>query len=476
MNGLHKALKKILGQGDEQHFEEIYQRLPAKVKDDLEREQIGQTLQVYLLQAGDTMQAVSNTHRKVVSRQSLFRDCSFRIQLTPSELEDKRLIIGHRLQPFIHPEIPVEELRFYDENDLPLPLERVPLTVNQSNSIYFNLLPPYGIAQYLEGDGNSQTLLMAMIDLSAWISAQKYEAEDQIRVSVKNYEKLEFYIEKLSSREIARLVFADRHYESNLTEAIYQVFEIIGRSILPVDMHLLWAYAQLDPELITNGGTPFGPFISRHESLTFYQEGPFAFLQNKHFMEELMENAIQDAQHSSPEEKGNATKLDGIFQELGNSFSELLLRACMIEQLLEWDEINEEALMIKVFDTPDPSFYNPRQASNFKTAYNKLLRSVRKKWAEQRLALPHLQLLRKSIQFKMEIVVLLRALNQIRDPQQLNMQALFQLQPIDHSLDQILENILSKQPMSYQEAQSLVKQLDSGREKFQYFRDELLEE
>ncbi|MCB0634518.1 MAG: hypothetical protein KDD15_32515, partial [Lewinella sp.] len=235
MNGLNKALKKILGQGDEQHFEDIYQRLPDKLKDDLERDNIGQTLQVYLLQSGDTMQAVSITHSKVVSRQSLFSDCSFRIQLTPGELEDKRLIIGHRLQPFIHPEIPVEHIHFFDDQDRPLPLERVPLSVNQSNSIYFNLLPPYGIAQYLEGDGTNQALLMATVDLSDWIRTQRFEAEDQLQISVKNYDQLEFYIEKLSSREIARLHFSDRHYENNLTEAIYQVFEIIGRSILPVD-------------------------------------------------------------------------------------------------------------------------------------------------------------------------------------------------------------------------------------------------
>lgn len=476
MSGLNKALKKILGQGDEQHFEDIYQRLPDQLKNDLERDKIGQTLQIYLLQSGDTMQAVSNTYNKVVSRQSLFQDCSFRIQLTPTELEDKKLILGHRLQPFIHPEIPVEQLHFFDEHDRPLPLERFEMTVNQSNSIYFNLLPPYGLSQYIEGDGTEQMLSMAMVNLHPWINEQQFEPEDQLLISVKDYSKLEFYIDKLSSREVARLHFADRHYETCLTEAIYQVFEIIGRSILPVDMHLLWAYAQLEQDLISKGGTPFGPFISRHDTLTFYQEGPFAFLQNQNFMEELMENAIQHAQDTGPEDKGNATDLDGIFQELGNSFSKLLLKACMVEQLQEWDEINDEAIMIRAFDHPDPAFHNPRQAANFKKAYNKLLRSVQKKWAEQRLALPHLQLLRKAIQFKMEIVVLLRALNEIRDPQQLNMQALFQLQPIDHSLDQILENILSKQPMSYQEAQSLVKQLDTGREKFQYFRDELLEE
>lgn len=421
MNGLHKAFKKILGRGDEQHFEDIYERLPDNLKDELERDKIGQELQVYLLQAGDTMQAVSNTLQKVVSRQSLFGQCSFRIQLTASELEDKRLIIGHRLQPFIHPEIPVEELQFFDEHDVLLPMDRFELPVNQSNSIYFNLLPPYGLTQYIEGDGTGQMLSMAIIDLGQWMKHQQFDPEDQLLVSVKDYKKLEFYIDKLSSREIARLHFADRHYEHQLTDAIYAVFDIIGRSILPVDMHLLWAYAQLEPEVIQKGGTPFGPFISRHETLTFYQEGPFAFLQNQNFMEELMENAIQHAQDASPEAKGNATDLDGIFQELGNSFSELLLKACMVEQLLEWDEVNEEALMIKAFATPDPAFYNPRQAANFKKAYNKLLRSVRKKWSDQRLALPHLQLLRKAIQFKMEIVILLRALNKIRDPQHLNM-------------------------------------------------------
>jgi hypothetical protein len=148
----------------------------------------------------------------------------------------------------------------------------------------------------------------------------------------------------------------------------------------------------------------------------------------------------------------------------------------MVEQLLEWDEIDKEALHELMFTGNDRPFYNAKQERNFIQAFDKLMRSVQQKWKDRNLALPHLQLLRRAIQFKMEIVYLLRELNNIDDPNQLNMQALLQLQPIDQSLDQILENLLSKKPMPYQEAQTLVKQLETGREKFLLFRSDLLDD
>lgn len=476
MSRLNKAFKKILSDEGEQHFDEIYSALPDELRKGVDRAQLGPVLENYLLQAGNTNQAVNRSGESVQSRESLFSNCCFRIQLTPYELDDRQLILGHRFLPFIHPGIPIEELKFFTERDQSLPVVRVPMEVNQSNSIFFNLLPPYGITQYIEGDGTSQTLNMAVIKLEPWLKEVAYEVEDQILISVKDYDQLEFYLEKIDSREIASNRLADRYYDKQLTDCIYHVFDLIGKSFLPVDMHLLWAFAQMEPNLIENGGTPFGPFISQHDTLTFFQDGPYAFLQDKNFMEELMETAIEQAKQSSPNKMGLAKELDGIFQELGNSFSKLLLRACMVEHLLEWDDIDKEALFVQVFGENMHPFYNDQQEKNFEQAYEKLKTSVQKKWLDRRLALPHLQLLRKAIQFKMEIVYLLRELNKINDPKQVNMQALLQLQPIDQSLDQILENLLSKKPMPYQEAQTLVKQLETGREKFLLFRGDLLGE
>lgn len=476
MSSLKKAFKKILATEDRLTFEDIYRALSDEVKEKVDRAQLGQSLEQHLLQAGNTNQAVNRNEEIVVSREGLFRDCSFRIQLTAYEFEDRELILGHRLLPYIHPGIPVEELSFFDDEDRPIPIQRKDMPVNQSTSIFFNLLPPYGITQYIEGDGTSQTLQMAYLDLDTWLREQSFQLDDQLLISVKDYSKLAFYLEKLDSREIASQRLTDRYYNKQLTDAIYHVFSLIGKSFLPVDMHLLWAFAQLEEGVIEKGGTPFGPFISQHESLTFFQDGPYAFLQDRNFMDELMESALEQAKHSSNDRMGTASGLDGIFQELGNSFSKLLLKACMVDHLLEKDEIDETALLDQMFDGTTRPFYNAKQENNFNAAFGKLKKTVLEKWKDRKLALPHLQLLRKAIQFKMEIVYLLRELNKINDPNQLNMQALLQLQPIDQSLDQILENLLSKKPMPYQEAQTLVKQLETGREKFLLFRDDLLEE
>ncbi|MCB0375698.1 MAG: hypothetical protein KDD04_07245, partial [Sinomicrobium sp.] len=445
------------------------------LKDGLVVDEMGLVLEQFLLESGNTRLAVNRPEKKIVSRSSLFANCAFRIQLTPFELENRQLIIGHRLMPFVHPGIPVEQLHFFDAREQIIPLIRSTFTITQESSIFFNLLPPYGITQYIE-DHAGQDLSLAILDLKQWLRTEKFEPEDQLLVSVRDYAKLEFYLEKLNQREINSLRLADRFYEKTLTEGIYHVADIIGKSFLPVDMHLFWAFAQMDPSVIEKAGTPFGPFISRHENLTFFQEGPYAFLQDKNFMDDLMESAIQYAKNPPAMEMGVATDLDGILQEMGSSFSRLLLKAFMVEQLLEWDEIREEVLYDEIFGENKYPFFNDRQEKNFKRAFSRLLKSVKDKWADRELALPHLQLLRKAIQFKMEIIHLLRELNTIEDPQQLNMQALLQLQPIDQSLDQIMDNLLSKKPMAYQEAQALVKQLDSGREKFLLFREDLLEE
>lgn len=476
MSGLSKALEKILGAAADQSFEAIYDSLPDKWKKDLEPNQLGPVLEQYLLEAGSTTLAVNRTEEKVISRDTLFATCSFRIQLTPTELAGRQLIIGHRMLPFIHPGQPVDQLRFFDGKDRPLTLARELLTIDQPGSIFFNLLPPYGISQYIEGDGTGQYLNMAVLQLDTWLREEQFTTEDQLLISVRDEGRKEFYVEKLSSREINSLRLADRYYEKMLTEAIYQVAAIIGRGFLPVDIHLFWAFAQMEAQLIENAGTPFGPFISRHENLTFFQEGPYAFLQDKNFMEELMESAIQNAKNQPEMEMGIATDLDGIFQEMGNSFSELLVKAYMVEQIQEWEEVQEEDLLLQIFGPVPQPFFNARQELNFRQAFARLKDSTLEKWEDRELALPHLQLLRKAIHFKLEIIGLLRELNQVDDPHQLNVQALMQLQPIDQSLDQILENLMSKKPMPYQEAQTLVKQLDSGREKFFLFRDDLLQD
>ncbi len=217
MSSLKKALKKLLATEERLHFDDIYRALPEEAKEKSDRAQLGQSIEDYLLQAGNTNQAVNRTQEVVLSRESLFNKCSFRIQLTPFELEDRELVIGHRLLPYVHPGIPIEELNFFDEQDQPLAIIRKEMPVNQSTSIFFNLLPPYGITQYIEGDGTSQTLQMAFLDLEGWLPKQAFKQDDQLLISVKDYKNLEFYVEKLDSREIASQRLTDRYYNKQLT-------------------------------------------------------------------------------------------------------------------------------------------------------------------------------------------------------------------------------------------------------------------
>lgn len=477
MSALVKAVDKIVSGSSVRELTQLYELLPARIRKQVPAAEFGDVLIHELLTSGNTNIAVVPQQQLLVKREELFADCSFRVQLTEEERVAHQLIIGHRLLPYIHPSLPVEQLIFLNTEGERLKVFFEQLPINPQTGIYFSLLPPYGIAQYLKQSRTEEGLYMAVLDLEPVFALQPLGPEDQLLITARDYQANEFHVEVLSSREISARRLADRYRDQQLTDAIYEMFGIIGQAFLPVDMHLFWSMASLGPELATQPATPFGPFISRHDTLTFYQEGPYSFLQDKHYLDDMMERALQNSMQPSLEEMGKAKDFDGIMRELGNSFSEILTRAIIAQKMIESQEIDKEEIMEHIFAARAAPFFNRQQEQNFEQAFKKLLKEVKRQWQSRQLALPYLQLLRKAIRFKLDIVHLLRDLNEyIHDPQQLNMEALLQLQPIDHSLDQILNNLLSDSPMAHQEAQSLTKQLDKGREKFLQFREEFLED
>lgn len=428
----------------------------------------------YVLEEAFNDIAINFEENKIVYRENLFRETQFTIQPTNHELERKMMVLGHRLLPFVHPNVSPTELIFEDGDGQIIPIREITLPVEEGQD-YVLLMAPYGALQ-LDIQIHEKMLMLWALDLEAWLKNHKVGKKDLLQITPIDYDKHRFRFDVLSSREIAEQAFVTKRMDEILTESLIEIIEFFETPI-PVDYCLFWAFANLPKQNLplVKVGSPIGPFLSNHEEINIFSENAFAYLHLHDFLDTFWESMMDEALFIDPSKMGKAKDLDGIFQELGNSYSSGFVAGKMIQQIHEHNQIDKQELIALLFLDPDFSFYNKKQERNFHAALDALEKKVNEEWSNTRLSLPMMQLLNKTIQFKVEFIAFLREIDlRLEDPANFDFASLMQFQPIDGMLDQLLEAIAAGEILKPKDAKGMTDQLLGAREQFHLFRDQFL--
>lgn len=471
---IHEAIEVLLAEESVTQIDEFIERVRSISKTKKKKDALWEEIESYLLENAITDVAINLDTDQLVYRDKLFEETAFRINLTEEEHAAKKMYIGHRMIPYVHPGISQEEYRFQDADGKPIPIVREKISA-ETGFIYVSLLPPYALEDDMV-DLQSNKITLLALDLRDWVKDNPLSKEDQILIAPVDYYENVFQIELVSRKEIAAQQLLIQRRDELLTDAIDDVLMDIDE-VIPADVTLFWAFALGDPKLPELPGTPLGPFLNTHEELQIFFDAGFAHIQMKDYYEDLFDSAMEDMVTMTPEDMGKAKDLDGIFRELGSSFTPDFVSAKFVLQLHERQEIDTEEVINLLFKSGVEPFYNKKQEKNFSKAFNSLAESVADTWATKRLPLPVISLLKKIIQFKIEFIGLLRDIDhQMTSPEEFDFSMLMHLQPVDMMIDQLLSMIVEKgDEISNKEVKDLVLQIEKAREYFLEARRDILD-
>jgi len=471
---IHEAIEVLLAEESITNIDEFTERVRVISKTKKKKDALWDEIESYLLENAITDVAINLDTDELVYRDKLFEETAFRVNLTEDELLAKKMYIGHRMIPYVHPCVSQEEYRFQDADGNPIPVirEKIPA---EAGFIYVSLLPPYALEDEMV-DLQTNTINLLALDLGTWMQHNPLTKEDQLLISPVDYFENSFQIEVVSRKEIAAQQLLIQRRDELLTEAIDDVLLGIDE-VIPADVTLFWAFALGDPKLPKLPGTPLGPFLNKHEDLQIFFDAGFAHIQMKDYYEDLFDNAMEDMATMDPKDMGKAKDLDGIFRELGSSFTPDFVSAKFVLQLHERQEIATDEVINILFKSGVEPFYNKKQEKNFSKAFNQLAESVAETWTNKRLPLPVVSLLKKTIQFKIEFIGLLREIDlRMTVPEEFDFSMLMHLQPVDMMIDQLLSLIVEKgSEISNKEVKDLVLQLEKAREYFLEARKDILD-
>ena len=433
-----------------------------------------EALRAFLSQTGNVDIAINFAEQEIVYRDELFANTTFYIQPTTYECREKVLILGHRLVPFVIPTFPCNQLSFQTANELPLE-QRVEEFTFEDFEIYFRLLPPYE-SKYFDIDIESSQVSLSVVNLAPWLGQTALKEEDWIELEPIEGRKGAYSLSIISSRKKAELGLLLRRKDKLLADAIEYILEQ-KYPVLPVDLTLFWAFAQFpnNARPLSMAGSPIGPLLSQLEDINFYNDGEFTYLQTVDYYESFWEDALAGEFLPDLDQMGEAEDIDGIFAELGSTFSQVIIEGFMVNHLHKYAEIRQDTIMETIFRQDYEPFYVEQLEKNFKKAFTELQEVVEEKWDTERLALPVQQLLSKALDFKVEFVNFLREIDDnLVSPEELDFAELLQLQPVDHLIDEIILLIIQKEPISAKEGQTIGNQLHMARDLFRNFKNNFL--
>lgn len=464
---LPNAVKKVFEKRTVTNLKDFYRKVKGLTKKRPTNEEIEEAIDKYWTKNALYDIAINWNNETIIYREQLFHDTQFRINLTEQELTQKKLFVGHRFQPFIHPEVALSDITLQDENGNSIPLKTTEMTIEEV-FIYISLLAPYSANQpTIKGMENAT---IAYYDLKDWLAANDFQEKDALLIVPIDYENNIFQLEKMTSREIATQTFITQNKDQQLTEAIEDILNWYSDP-MPVDVCLFWAYAISKPALIENPGTPFGPFISNHEDFTFHSFSYFTFIHYHNYEQQMMEEALLENQIPELKEAGKAKDINGIFEEMGNSFSEDFVRGYIVQQLHKGNEISKPDLMSILFKE-NQLFRNEKQAKNFEAAMDKLIKQLQKEWKTKRLAPALQRLLSKTLDLKITIVNGLREIDaNLVNMEDLDMQSMAQLTQFDTLGEQILHFMFhaetQDQELTPEFATNIITNVEQMKENFE---------
>ncbi len=465
-----KAIIKLLDRPEIKNIEQLAEEVKKLSGSKWNTKQIKNFIEKLLIENYDYSDYLIKENGKLCRKAFLFAKTKFKIKLTEKEIEEKQLVIGHRFIPFISNNTLLKDIILFDSNGKKI--KKIKQNINFADVETY--LSFYDLAQitYLQ-DVEGETVIASCFDLNQWFDENEFTPYDYIQIQVLDFYKSEFKIEKIESRDYntKKLVFDKRD-----TELENAILEIIQTEDMPSVVYqlLFYAYAELNMETIKETGSPLSIFINTSEKFNLENISGIPFL--------VKEGTTLHERFAEVElpEPGKAKNLNGIFRELGYSFSENFVIALIIQQIKTKGKINIDKIISIILKT-EYDFINQKQAKNFEKAFNKVLKTTIKKWTNIRINKYVLWLLEISIDIQKNTNKLLRATDKFLNTnphlvESFDYSILDTYRPIELSAEEMITFIVeSKAKIPAKEAKKIAEQLADVLEDIKFEIKEIIE-
>lgn len=306
---------------------------------------------------------------EIIKKDELFANTKFYIKQTEKEVNEKMLIIGHRFIPFISETFYPDEIVLLDSKNKALKQKTQKMHFEEA-ILFFSFFDIEQITYLQEIEG--EYLFVSYFDLKQWSKENNFTKHDYIQIQVVNINKKEYKIEKIEGREFNTQTFILEQRDKKLENAILAT---IREEEIPttVSRMLFTAYVSFGEEKITETGSPLAQLINKSDVLNLenYTGVPFIVEAGLTVHDKFADMKMPEA--------GKSKDLNGIFYELGYSFSEDFVIALIIQQLKTKEKIDANEILSVVLRT-ELGFINEKQAINFDKAFNKVLSKTIKEW------------------------------------------------------------------------------------------------
>lgn len=302
-------------------------------------------------------------------RADFFNKKTFVVVPTADEIKDKILIIGHRFQTFMNPDIFPSELtvRYGRKNIVKKNIVRK----LQDIFPYHMLMGAEQLSDFFIGEdernahwnskaGYLTNIHFSVLDMDEFYTANNMNINDALVFTVNDYDKGIFKISKLDAedRDEVKIVQWCRDFEDAVGEVADRY-----ESYLDLPEQLRMAYFIGEDKFFGTDGAALDEFIKRAESIEIAFDSDHTILIRKEDQYYSTNNADAVPEGISIS-GGDNSSLQSILKEIGSSLTETEIDSYILESCFDRDK-DFDVFLNKVFDMDKLNFADEAQKTVF---------------------------------------------------------------------------------------------------------------
>ena len=296
------------------------------------------------------------------------------IQISPLEWQNKVMIPGHQMIPFLSGGLAEEDLAFEDLEGNEMPRRQVSFYIEEVLTHYeycgeAHFPDRIRINEHLPGKSR--------IDLTVWdvaplVESGRLKPGDAIKVTLSDYHAGRFRFSIYSREDLRRDRLRQRAFYVALETAMKRQWEDEPPKTPTLEKQLLRTLYYLDDEYLTPPALALTDLIESLTHLSLYR-GSDRSLHFAPLEAVLPEEAVWEEAPRMPQ--GNTGSLDEIFQDMGLAFSEPEFKA-ILYSLMGQDDFNPEAVFKLLFEGKQDAFYSKKQHNAFYRKLRTMLNAI----------------------------------------------------------------------------------------------------
>ena len=374
-------------------------------------------------------------------RSKIAANAKVMVQITEEERQNHKLYIGHRLMPFLNPNVFNSlNLQFEDEHGTQMQLtqDKVTFEVAMKYVMFMN--------SYLLNDHfHDEFVTLNCLNISNFHSKIKI-----FEITFLDYANQKFKIQPLSEPEYLQRYFLNQKKDADLWNGVKKIVNKDAQ-FHSVDHTLLSAYYHFAFENINAPGSPFSLVCNNQRDCEVQTSHIGSFFTSEEKSKHLLEASVKDLEY------GKAKDMKGILCEMGISFNKDFIYLLMIADLIEDMDIDDDYILDDILEI-DYRLQNEQQRINLEKAYNNLIKKAISDYKKFDLSKISVEYMDHLIEIEEEIIFLIRDFDQKEDmTYEQKMKILMPFMEVDGLISFLISNFVKYKTVDPQESKNLTK-------------------